>query len=311
MDIGGISYKICPNQGGTVGGTISARCLSTGLFDTPVNACYDVLPLDSGGVLLDLTAVFVTTYQGMQLGMNTPFIKVRRSADNVESGVIFDPNTKGPTVGSIPLSTWLSGSTAYVVAWYALQHRYGSEAAARQTDRNLQPTFDVKTNQVDFKPNKFLVMDDGLMPAGSSSYLVIVKHGRIINTDGCVLGTGLVDYARRANNFGRSGATYVNSWPSGDSGIKGGTYADGSTVGFAYDGTQRRIYQAGELKKSEAPGITRDGASTYNYIGKSSVPGSELNGELSFIGIFGNYDPNQNTRGQAWDSTLVPIFKRV
>jgi hypothetical protein len=203
---------------------------------------------------------------------------IRRGSDNATDDFFYTNSTLTNSSGTT-LTTFLSGSIAYITIWYD-QSSKGNNGT--QNNPTLQPIYDPINLYVDFKPNRNFSLPDGTVPFGNLNYTVAIKHNSIGN-GGTWLCSGT--YTTNQNNcFRTNGAQYFNYWFG--YGFNSGTYAVGNNVIFQYDGTTVSCYVNSQFNASNTPGVLRKSTNIDNFIGARPGNAEPLNGELYYMYIY-------------------------
>ena len=209
---------------------------------------------------------------------------IRRGSDNVTEDFFYTNSTLSNSSGT-SLSTFLSGSIAYITIWYD-QSLKGNNGT--QTNLTLQPIYNPTNLYVDFIPNRTFTLPDGTVPFGNSDYTITIKHNVIdVKNLGTWLSSGT--FAKlQSNNFRMTGnGEYFNYWFD-DPGTKStsSAYAVGNTITYQYDGTNVRCYVNLQLNSTSTPSVLRRTTSINNLIGARQNNGEPLNGQLYYVYIY-------------------------
>lgn len=214
-----------------------------------------------------------------------PIFKFRRSSDNalLDFYTSLDGKQVGTTLGGggTSLSSWLSGSTAFVNTWYD-QSTLGNHATQSTTAR--QPTYDSTSLCLNFvsSSSQFLNLPNGTVPSGNSNYTVVINHGTLQSQSG-LLGSGTTSN-NQENSFALTGTTYINYWWNND--FIAGSYAANNKVSWKYNGSTRFIYINGTLFSS-ANASGRNSGTANNYIGLGETANNNYaNGQINCILIY-------------------------
>ena len=239
----------------------------------------------AGAAASSLTAAY-GTFQLMSWYVG-PIFQARRSSDNALANFYAHADgsfwTTTDTSGQ-QLTNWLNGMTAYCQTWY---DQSGNGRHATQASASLQPIIDYASTSMDFTANAgsaYFNLKSGTVPE-VVAYTVTVNHDVINNPTGGWLGGGVAT-SNQANNFRRSSSQYVNYWWGND--YQAGTYAQGNTITFKYNGTSTiYLYTNGALTSSAVKGGGWSGQAGNEMLGNTVCTcDNPLNGKLYFLYVY-------------------------
>jgi hypothetical protein len=224
-------------------------------------------------------------------------VNIRRSADNVTSDFFADQNgnlTTGINGSGTTYTSWIGASTGFVTTWYD-QSGNGRNATTDTTAR--QPSIDDTNKLISFTTNSGqsrLVLPNGTVPSGTSSYTVTVRHGTAVGAGSVIvpafLGSGAAFTTGTNNVFGRVNATsgYYNYWWANDAQDTVNNFSVGNRVSFLYStGSARQCFVNGSAISFTGGTNTRNGAIGNNFIAYGDTFNNNyLNGQLYYVAIF-------------------------
>ena len=223
----------------------------------------------------------------LSINYTGPMVKIRRSTDNVIQDFYADQygnlGTSNNNTGT-PYLSWIGAGTGYVDTWY---DQSGSNNHATQSTTSIQPVLQPIGYCIDFLNTStvFMNIPSGTVPVGALNlqYTFVVKHGKVNNIYGGLIGSGL-NTTNQANNLRWHNGSYLNWWYSNDYSITG-SLNRGNVVSVRYNGVNR----AGWVNNSATAPANSSGytnAAGPQYLGKC-IQDQYLNGEIHNVFIFG------------------------
>lgn len=247
-------------------------------------------PLDTLSSTALAGLIFAYSVKRLLTSYIGPILNVRRSSDNTTLDFYADVYGNLGTElngGGTPLSTWLDGSTGYVVIWY---DQSGNGKNASQTTASLQPSIDVANKYVNFRnnTNSYFTQPDGSYSSGNSPYTVVWKQ-YTTSDSGFIHWQGTMgDNTALFTNTQSSNTTYRHAWWQSfywDLAIN----ATDNTMVYTYNGSGTVSCYKNGVSQGTASSGTRKTLATYAALGAMRTPsavGSFLNGELYFVMSF-------------------------